>query len=269
MRRATGVLAVTGSLLMGFVVAAAAQDVNPPPSAPAPSFLDVSIRALSPDQDRELTTWLKAMESWQRYDARWYNRPARDRLGRVTARRPQPVPPEWLGAHCTAAAAGGVVDLDARTTRACQLFADPRAPMGPVATHVQAARVGAEQKPKHTSFLTRVHLDGLWSTTSTTGRFYGLIGSHVSLVDVGRLQVFGPPGVLLLSVPDAEGSRRITLGYTWGLSVRLTDVRLFGSKDMTLFVNLSKVWIASGGDSTGTSRGYDIVGFSVAPRKNR
>ena len=46
-------------------------------------------------------------------------------------------------------------------------------------------------------------------------------------------------------------------------------VRLIGSKDMTLFVNLSKVWIASGGDSTGTSRGYDIVGFSVAPRKNR
>jgi hypothetical protein len=269
MRRATGVLAVPGFVLVGFVAAVAAQDVHPPASDPPPSFIEASVTALSPDQDRELTSWLKAMEQWQRYDAKWYNRPARDRLGRVTARRPQPVPPEWLAAHCAEAAASGVLNLDARTTRACQLFADPRAPLGPAATHVQAARASAEQKPKHTSFLTRVHLDGLWSTTSTTGRFYGLIGSHVSLVDVGRLQVFGPPGVLLLSVPDADGSRRITLGYTWGLSVRLTDVRLFGSKDMTLFVNLSKVWIASGGDSTGTSRGYDIVGFSVAPRKNR
>jgi len=123
---------------------------------------------------------------------------------------------------------------------------------------------------KHTSFLTRVHIDGLWTTASSNNRFYGLVGSHVSLVDVGRLQVFGPPGVLLLSVPDASGSRRITLGYTWGLSVRLADVRIFGpTRDMTLFLNVSKVWIATGSEGQGTSRGYDMMGFSIAPRKKR
>ena len=269
MRRHAGVLVVAASILMGGAVAAAAQDVSPPPRSPQPSFMDAAVTALSPDQDRELTSWLKAMEKWQRYDARWFNRPARDHMGRVTARRPAPDPPEWLGAYCAATATAGALDLDARTTTACRLFVDPRAPMGSVPAHVQAARISAEQKPKHTSFLSRVHLDGLWTTTSTQGRFYGLIGSHVSLVDIGRLQVFGPPGVLLLSVPDAEGSRRITLGYTWGLSVRLTDMRLFGSKDMTLFVNVSKVWLASGADHTGTSRGYDIVGFSLAPSKKR
>ena len=87
---------------------------------------------------------------------------------------------------------------------------------------------------------------------------------------MGRLQVFGPPGVLLLSVPDVNGDRRLTLGYTWGLSVRLTDVALFGrSKDMTLFLNVSKVWTATGADSQGTGSGYDMMGFSIAPRKKR
>lgn len=257
MPRPAGLLALTCALLIGISVTAAAQDVGD---------LDASGLALSPAQDRELAKWLKAMEKWQRYDARWFNRPARDRLGRVTARQPPPDPPEWLGAHCAAA---GVLDADGRTTTACRLFEDPRAPMGSVPAHVQAARLAAEEGPKHSSFLTRVHIDGLWTTTSTNGRFYGIIGSHVSLVDVGRLQVFGPPGVLLLSVPNGEGSRRLTLGYTWGLSIRLTNVRVFGSKKMTLFVNVSKVWTASGADNAGTSRGYDIVGLSLAPSKNR
>jgi hypothetical protein len=91
----------------------------------------------------------------------------------------------------------------------------------------------------------------------------------VSLVDVGRLQVFGPPGVLLLSVPDGENSRRITLGYTWGVSLRLTDVRLFApTRNMTLFLNVSKVWLDFG-DERSKFRGFDIAGFSLAPRRKR
>ena len=95
------------------------------------------------------------------------------------------------------------------------------------------------------------------------GRSYGLIGSHLSLVDIGRVQVFGPPGVMLLSVPDGRGSRRLELGYTWGVSVRLADMRLFGGREMTLFVNFTKVWVETG-SATGR-QAYDIVGFSVAP----
>jgi hypothetical protein len=264
MRRPGGVLALI-CLLLVVAVAAAAQPVP----APGPKFPDAPLTSLSPEQDRELSTWLKAMEEWRRYDARWYNQPARDSLGRLTARRPVPEPPEWLGRYCAAAATEGLVNVDARTATACLLHDDPRAPIQSTSIGAQAARNDAEKGPQHWSFLTRVHLDGLWSTAATTDRFYGLIGSHVSLVDIGRLQVFGPPGVLLLSVPDANGSRRITLGYTWGLSIRLMDVRLFGVKDMTLFGNVSKVWIAGDAQNGGLSRGYEIVGFSLAPRKKR
>ena len=117
--------------------------------------------------------------------------------------------------------------------------------------------------------MTRVHLDGLWPSASSGTRLYGLLGFHISLVDVGRLQVFGPPGVLLLSVPDYAGSRRVTLGYTWGLNVRLADVGLFGpAKDMTLFLNMSKVWMADRGNE-GTAGGYTMMGFSIASRKKQ
>jgi hypothetical protein len=268
--RSPRLLALSCSLLFGAATAAAAQSSPPPDSPPPLTDAADSFVPLSADQDRELTTWLTEMEKWQRYDAKWSNRPARDGLGRIVKRQQRPEVPAWLDAHCAAARAARVLELEARTKTACRLLDDPRAAIDTVPTPAQAARLDAEKPPKYSSFLTRVHLDGLWTTASTGGRFYGLIGSHVSLVDVGRLQVFGPPGVLLLSVPDTDGSRRITLGYTWGLSLRLTDVRVFGpTKDMTLFLNLSKVWVASGGENHGSSRGYDIMGFSIAPRKKR
>ena len=82
------------------------------------------------------------------------------------------------------------------------------------------------------------------------------------------MQFFGPPGVLLLTVPDGKGGRRMTFGYTWGLSVRLADIRLNGpTKNMTLFLNVSKVWLGSGEPLTNNRSGYDIIGFSIAPRK--
>ena len=262
--RRPGLFVLACSLLVGAASGAAGQTAAPPESQPS---IDQTAVPFSDEQDKELTAWLKAMEQWRQYDARYYNRPARDGLGRVTARRQPPPPPAWLPEYCATEA--GVLDLKQRTMFACRLVADPRAPWESVPTQVQAARLQAEQTPKHNRFLKRVHLDGLWTTTSTNGRFYGLIGSHVSLVDVGRLQVFGPPGVLLLSVPDGGDSRRIELGYTWGISFRLSDVRLFGSKDMTLFVNISKVWVAAGTNTAAGGRGYDIVGFSIAPRGNR
>ena len=87
-------------------------------------------------------------------------------------------------------------------------------------------RVHTPDEPRHSSFLTRVHIDGLWTTTQDGARLSGIIGTHISLVDVGRVQVFGPPGIMLLTVPDGRGGRRVSLGYTWGASLRLADVRV-------------------------------------------
>jgi hypothetical protein len=258
--RSTCLLTLSCLVLLEVSAAATSQQLPDPPP-PTDTSLD-----LLQDQDRALGIWLSAMEKWQRYDIKYSNRPAHDAMGSIARHRPPPDAPEWLGAYCTTAAAAHALELDPRTKVACLLLEDPRTPLAAVPTPAQAARLNAE-KSKHSSFMTRVHLDGLWTSASSGTRLYGLVGSHISLVDVGRLQVFGPPGVLLLSVPDYAGSRRVTLGYTWGLSVRLADVRLFRpAKDVTVFLNVSKVWMADGADER-TAGGYNMMGFSIAARK--
>ena len=258
-------LAIFCSALLGLPPAAAARQL---PDAQAASHT-FEIAPLTPDQEAELTTWLTAVKKWQEYDEKWRNRPARDGWGRIAERRPSPAAPDWLGPYCALVAAAGLRGFEERTEIACRVVADPRASYAAVPPAV-SARLSAEKPPPHSSFFTRLHLDGMWSTTSTNGRLYGIVGTHMSLVDIGRIQVFGPPGLMLLTVPDGYGGRRVAIGYTWGLSIRLGDVRMGApTKNMTVFLNISKVFLGSTETAAGSSRGYDIVGFSIAPRKKR
>jgi hypothetical protein len=266
MRRFGGRLALTCGLSFGPALVSAAQPLTPA-TLPA-AITERAFQPLTPDQDRELSRWLAGMDEWRRFDAKWFNRPARDSLGRRTERLQRPAPPSWLPASCKSATLERVLDLHPRLSAACRLLDDPWAPVLSMPTAVQVVRAEEEKPSKYTSFLERVHIDGLWSTPVTNGRSYGLIGSHLTLVDIGPVQLFGPPGVLVLSLPDGDGSRRLTIGVTWGLSVRLTDVTLPGDKPMTLFLNLSKVWV--GGETNDvTNSGHDIIGFSLAPGRRR
>jgi hypothetical protein len=229
-------------------------------AAQSPTFQEaVFVEPLSPAQERELDGWLARMEAWQRYATKYDNRPARDVLGRIADRRQPPEAPGWLAVYCADAGAVGLTLADQRTVLACRLLEDPRASAEALSARVQAARLAAEQPARYRSFLRRVHLDGLWISTSTGPQAYGIVGSHITLVDVGRVQVFGPPGVLLISLPDLGGGRRVTLGYTWGMSVRLADVRLGSASGMTLFLTMSKAWVGGGS--------FQVAGLSLAPRK--
>lgn len=239
-----------------------AQQAVPPP--PEPSAFGFEYVPLTTEQNHELSKWLNQIEKWQRYDAGWRDRPVYTTWGGAAARRQPPVPPPWLGSWCESAAAAGLLRVEPTMEKACLLSDDPRADIGAVPS---AARL-AEAPPRHSSFFSRLHVDGGWTTSSAGQRLYGLVGTHLSLVDVGRVQVFGPPGVILLSVPDTVGGRRLTIGYTWGISVRLADVRIGApTKNLTLFVNLSKVWVTGISSPAGGSGGFDLVGLSLAQRK--
>jgi hypothetical protein len=227
--------------------------------------------ALTPDQRTELDAWLTDMRKWQRMDKRWHNTVAHDPFGRILNRVPRPGAPAWLDARCAALTPAFLATLAGPVGDACRMLAgvddDPVADT--IRASTAAARADAE-KPVNNSFLTRVHLDGGWTTTSSGLRMYGIIGSHISLVDVGRLQLFGPPGVIVLSVPDGSGSHELRAGYTWGMSLRLMDVRLFSpSKNMTLFLTMTKVWLTGGTYDRLATNGYDIAGFSLAPRRRK
>jgi hypothetical protein len=240
-------------------------------SAPLPSrplTLSPPADALSPAEARELDTWLRDVTKWQKDAKRWPNEPAHDPFGRIIRRASKPAEPEWLAARCDAL--GQTADLTSALGSACrvlaELHADPSADA--IRSTITAKRQSGEKIVKD-SFLTRVHIDGLWTTTSTDVRMYGLVGSHISLVDIGRVQFFGPPGVIVLSVPGPRG-REIRAGYTWGMSVRLRDIRLFSpTKNMTLFLTMSKVWLTGGTYDKLAPGGFDIAGFSIAPRKHR
>ena len=261
--RCVGVLGVFCVLLIGPSARAAAQAVASAGQPPPPASFEIT--ALSADQERELGAWLAALQKWQEYDAKWRNRPVHDGWGRVVARPTPPEAPAWLRARCAMLADALALDIEPRTATACRLLDDPR-----VTSAALAAKPPAEAHPKHSMFLTRMHLDGLATTSQTQARTYGIVGFHVSLVDIGRVQLFGPPGVLLLTVPGELGGRSVTVGYTWGLSIRLSDIRLNSrTKNMTLFLNISKAWTGGGESAGGSAGGYDIVGLSIAPRRQR
>jgi hypothetical protein len=260
------------STLLVCLVAAApparAQDVRPLPSTPI--RLPAAPDTLTAEERRALDAWVDAMRKWQRMDKRWHNEPAHDIFGRFVDRQPKPPPPEWLEARCAALGAA-VSTAAAPLDKACGIVAglDEDATAKAMRTATAAARLAHEKTAKN-MFLTRVHIDGLWTSTASDVRLYGLVGSHISLVDVGRVQFFGPPGVILVSVPDASGERRIRAGYSWGMSIRLGEVRLFApTNNLTLFLTISKVWVPGG---TAFDRlqagGFDVAGFSLAPRKH-
>jgi hypothetical protein len=251
------------SLFFGLAAFAAAQQTAPADAAPssAPTF---EIAALTPDQDGQLAAWFSGMEKWQKYDEKWRNRPVHDYWERIVARKPPPAPPAWLAGHCQSVAAAGMIGFDARVDYACRLVDDARAKPD------RSTWSAPPDVPRRSSFLTRIHIDGLWTTAQDGARFYGIIGTHISLVDVGRVQVFGPPGVMLLTVPDGYGGRRVTVGYTWGASMRLADVRVGApTKNFTLFLNVTKLFVSSGAVGPQGAQAYNIVGFSLAPRKDR
>ena len=262
MRKIAGVFCPL--LLSGLATSAAAQQAPAPAPPPAATTLEIS--ALTPDQDGQLAAWFAGMEKWQKYDEKWRNRPVHDYWERIVARKPPPAPPAWLPAHCQSIVAADMTGFDDRVDHACRLVDDARARPDPSAGPAPITT----EKTRHSSFLTRLHIDGLWTTTQDGARFYGIVGTHISLVDVGRVQVFGPPGIMLLTIPDGNGGRRVSLGYTWGVSLRLADVGIgTPNKNLTLFLNVTKLFVSGGATGVQGTQGYNIVGFSLAPRKDR
>ena len=73
--------------------------------------------------------------------------------------------------------------------------------------------------------------------------------------------------------PDDTGARRLRAGYTWGMSIRLSDVRLFApTKNLTLFLTITKVWVpgATAYDQRVLQPAADSTSpvSSLAPRKH-
>lgn len=261
---------ILGVLMSLAVQQAVAQD-NPLPSRPL--IVAQALPQLSKVQIQELRQWLSKMKKWQEYEQQWFNKIPKGDNGRIFRKRKvRPEPPLWLPTFCQQTSSSYLPD---DLIQGCSLLVPSQAsrldPLGEeIAIKTQALRSDREKLEKGT-FLSRLHLDGLWTQPQLgdTFRMYGLVGSHISLIDVGRLQFYGPPGIILISIPDRQGGRRLRVGYTWGMSVRLKDFKfpLTSSRNATLYLNLTKCWLGPVNVGEVRVNGMDFAGFSVSAKK--
>ncbi len=125
------------------------------------------------------------------------------------------------------------------------------------------------EKPRRTSFFDRVHLDLLGAPPEIGGGSgrVGLVGAHLTIAEIGRLNVFGPPGVMVAMQSidgDRSGRWRAVTALNWGVSVRLMEFSLGDTNRHTvMFLNLTKLWTWGDFD-----RGMDFVGLSFAWKGN-
>ena len=229
----------------------AGQTLIPPASVltEAPSEL--------PKRMAESQQWVREYNAWKEWEDQWGGKQEPGWFG-PRERRKKPDPPAWLIDECRALA-----DADAARTEACRLLAEWQESyiVAEVRAKMQAARNQGEASTKST-WWRHVHIDGLWLTPNASVS-YGVVGVHVTLKLVGRWQIFAAPGAMLLNVPAADGTRAWRPATDLGLSYRLADIRLPGSRRQgTLHLNVAKAWLLGGSESFINSS-VDLAGLSI------
>lgn len=217
----------------------------------------------------ELAQWVSDYQTWAKWDKYWFNRIARDNYGNVAReRRVRPKPPAWLGGECA-----GLLEGEELLAKACKLWQEYLEDYLAVHLRQETAAVAvAEEAITKTVFWERVHVDALWPITNTGAfKYGGLVGIHLTLIDLGRLELFGLPGFMLMSLPDGRGGRQLKPGADLGLSVRLIDFRAPRAKQLySLHLNLANVWTSvDSGFGFGLKAQMSIAGLSITLKKNR
>ena len=217
---------------------------------------------LQPFQSIERDNWVRDYLAWKKWNQRWFNKIS---LGK---RKKRPQPPVWLESHCSQ-----LLENSSQLIMACDLLKEY---LEDYKTRALRQRINIErvrkEAPTKTMFFERIHLDGLWPILDASSYSYGgVAGIHVSLIDIGRVGIFGAPGVMLLSLPDEKGGRKLKIGVDYGISVRLFDFQPPHTKRLyVLHFNFANVWTTpSNSLGVGFQERLSIAGFSVTLKKSR
>jgi hypothetical protein len=116
---------------------------------------------------------------------------------------------------------------------------------------------------KNSFFVKWLLVDALWIPTQTGDHTFGIIGAHLAVAHIGRVYIYGPPGIFLLRAKTPDGWM-LRPGFTWGFSFHLAEFRMpgVGGRRALLFLNVTKYW-TEGDYRTGSS----MAGLSVAWKK--
>jgi hypothetical protein len=156
------------------------------------------------------------------------------------------------------------LDSGCRTSEIAIAREPAAAPPAPVARDDdgRAARAPQRETSPRSLFRKWVHLDVMWIPPSNNVEAFGIIGTHLAIANIGRLYIYGPPGVMLIRQRHG-GEWMLRPAFTWGFSFYLTEFSIPGwEQDAQLFANVTKVWTE--GDQR---NGIDMVGLSLTFKK--
>jgi len=266
-RRGATLLAAAASVLSIATFAAAApqeQDLLAArPIAMDATFALVAARpAFTAEMRREAEAWVTEYLAWRQWAAEWRGRTEPGWFSRRD-RRPKPDPPAWLVDACSQA-----ID-DPWLAEPCSLVTDWQSDVLTNELRASQATARAQQeKPSKTLWWEHVHVDALWPIAQYRGTGFGLFGTHLTVDIAGRLEVFGVPGFIMLTMPTA-GGRDWTPATDWGIAFRLGTFRLPASTSKgMLHVNIARAWVF-GAASSAFSRYVDLIGFSLTFPQSR
>src|SRR5690242_19239617 len=155
-----------------FFVAQPARAQEPAPLSSTPVVLppaSASVAAdLTSDQEQELAAWVDDMSHWLKQEKKSPNGPMHNNYGKIVPRRPEPPAPDWLASYCISVNGVSSTTAPKRVRQGCKMLAglsvDPEAES--IRQQTLAQRADKEKVVKN-SFFSRVHIDGLWTTTSS------------------------------------------------------------------------------------------------------
>jgi hypothetical protein len=210
---------------------------------------------------REVERWVRDYQKWQAWRHQWLKKGS---LG-TEKRKPQPQPPSWLPEECRSnSPAAGTPQADA-----CDLLVDWSMDYVAADIRYQTAKARAEREaPTKTSWWEHVHFDAYWPMMRSDASVFGVVGAHATVEIEGRFQVFVTPGVMILSVPTAQGTREWKPATDWGFAYRLCDFRVPGTRrTVRLHVNFVRAWILGNVGLDTFNSHMDLAGFSVTLKK--
>jgi hypothetical protein len=209
----------------------------------------------------EVERWVGDYHKWQEWRHHWLKK------GSITleGRKPQPQPPSWLVAECR----DSTYEEGTLFFEACGLLVDWNQDYvtGDLAYQMKMARSRGEATKK-TQWWEHIHVDAFWPMMRSDSSIFGVIGAHATVEIEGRFQVFVTPGVMLLSVPTAQGGREWKPATDWGVAYRLFDFRVpLTRQPARLHVNFVRAWMLGNVGNYSFKSHVDLAGFSVTLKK--
>jgi hypothetical protein len=133
---------------------------------------------------------------------------------------------------------------------------------GPCEKQDASTRRDKSESAPHSLFVKYWLIDGFWVPTQSGDHTVGLVGAHLAIAQIGRLYIYGPPGVMVLRA-DGDRGRVFRPGYSWGFSFRLMEFTWPNThRRAILFGSFTKCW-TFGDYRTGSS----MAGLSVSWKK--